>query len=145
MRHIILLATLLLTGLFSFAQKGKIEGKITDSKSGNKISAVTVLVVENNTSVAADIDGHFSISLDAGKKYSLKISSVGYKTKVIDEIEIQAGQTVNLDIILEPAAKTEQVVEVRASARKGNHQRLDCRSEKYTGCGSGDQRRSDPP
>ena len=118
MRHIILLATLLLTGLFSFAQKGKIEGKITDSKSGNKISAVTVLVVENNSSVAADIDGHFSISLDAGKKYSLKISSVGYKTKVIDEIEIQAGQTVNLDIILEPAAKTEQVVEVRASARK---------------------------
>jgi hypothetical protein len=118
MRHIILLATLLLTGLFSFAQKGKIDGKISDAKSGNKISAVTVLVVETNASVAADIDGHFTISLDAGKKYTLKISSVGYKTKVIDEIDIQAGQTVNLDIILEPAAKTEQVVEVRASARK---------------------------
>ncbi len=116
MRPILFLAFFLSISNFSIAQKGKLEGKVTDSKTGNRLSGVTVTT--GRSAAASDLDGNFVITLEAGKKYTLTISSVGYKTKQIDEVEVEAGKTTNIEIVLEGASKTESAVVVRSSAKK---------------------------
>ncbi|TSA43458.1 MAG: TonB-dependent receptor [Chitinophagaceae bacterium] len=118
MRFLTLIFAFISISFASFAQKGKIEGTVTDSKSGNKIIGVSVAVNGTKTTVATDVDGRFLLTLDAGKKYLIRLSSVGYKTKELDEVEIQANQTVNIDVVLEVASKTEESVVVRSSVRK---------------------------
>ncbi len=118
MRQGILIATFLLGILSANAQKGRIEGKVTDAKTGAKISSVSIEVIEMSATVATDIDGNYAFILDAPKKYSLKISSIGYQTKIIDGVETIVNETVSLNIILQSATKTESAIEVRSSARK---------------------------
>ena len=65
---------------------------------------------------ATDIDGRFVIALNPGT-YTIRLSSVGYKIKEIESVEVIAGAVVNLDVLLEPAAKTETEVVIRSSRR----------------------------
>ena len=118
MRSLLLLAIFFLSAMVSVAQEAKIEGKITDGKTGNTVAFATVFIVETNHSVSSDVDGHFLVSVPPGKKYSLRVSSVGYGTKLVEEVEALVGQTVQINITLDPVAKTAATVEVRSSARK---------------------------
>jgi len=117
MKLITLLISFFSISFFANGQTGQLEGKITDSKSGNKLSGVSV-TIEGAKSVASNVDGNFTITLTAGKKYSVKLTSVGYQTKIIDEVEVLAGKTVSLDIVLDPATKTQEAVVVRSTTRK---------------------------
>lgn len=118
MKLLILSLTLSLCSTVAFAQKGLVEGKISDSKTSNSISGVTVQVIEQNLIKASNIDGQFSFTLDAGKTYSLKITAVGYQTKIIEDILVEAGKTTTVNIIAEQVTKTESEVVIRSSARK---------------------------
>ena len=108
----------LFISLSSIAQKGKIEGKVTDSKNGNILSGVSVSIDGDKPVAVSSTDGYFVITVEAGKKYTIKLSSVGYGTKEISDVEVTEKQVVNLDIQMEPVSKTETAVVVRSSARK---------------------------
>ena len=113
----------LLIGFFSIsffatAQTGKIEGNILDGKTNSKIPSVSVEVINTKTIISTDIDGHFVFVLETGKKYSLRITSIGYQTKIIDDVEVESGKLASLQITLDPSIKTETAVEVRSTARK---------------------------
>ncbi len=115
--------TLLLITFFTFsisisAQNGKVEGKVTDSKSGAPLSGVSVLIDGDKAVTSTNIDGYFVINLNAGKKYTIKLTSVGYQAKEISDVEAATGQVAHIEIVLEKVTKTEDVVMVRASARK---------------------------
>ncbi|MES2429943.1 MAG: TonB-dependent receptor [Bacteroidota bacterium] len=118
MRSLSIVLLLIVTSFTSIAQKGKVEGKVTDAKSGNKISGVSISVDGDNTIAATNVDGGFVISLDAGKKYTLKLSSIGYETKEITDVEVTPNQVTNIDIVLASGSKLENEVVVRASSRK---------------------------
>lgn len=118
MRIAILIASFLSFSIIAFSQKGKIEGKVTDSKSGNVLIAVSISVVGENARATTNTDGYFQITLDAGKKYSLLLSSVGYTSKELSDIEVKENEVTNLDINLEKASKTEEAVVVTSSAKK---------------------------
>ncbi len=118
MRIALLLFSFLSISLLSFAQKGKIEGKVTDARSGSNLSGVTISIDGSNTRVTTNTEGYFQITLDAGKKYIVKLSSVGYAGKEIEEVEVKANEVTHLDIVLEIASKTETAVVVRSSAKK---------------------------
>ena len=113
----------LLIGFFSFsifatAQTGQVEGKITDANSGAKLSAVSITIDGSSSGVASNVDGNFNITLQAGKKYAIKFTSVGYQVKVLEEIEVIAGKTVSLDIVLNRITKTQDAVVIRSTSRK---------------------------
>jgi TonB-dependent receptor len=101
-----------------FAQTGKIEGKVSDLATGSVVSGVSVSIDGDKTIASTSVDGYFVITVEAGKKYTIKLTSVGYQTKEITDVEVVAGQVNNLYIFIEKATKTEDVVIVRASARK---------------------------
>lgn len=117
MRFLSIIIVLVAISFNSMAQKGKVEGKVTDSKSGNKISGVSISINGDKTIAATNVDGSFVISLDAGK-YTIKLTSVGYRTKEIAEVEVTANQVTNIDIVLEAASKTENEVIIKSSSRK---------------------------
>ena len=117
MKSLLLIAFFTLS-ISSFAQTGKIEGKVTDSKSGAVLSGVSISMDGDKAIASSNIDGYFVITLTAGKKYTIKLTSVGYQAKEITDIEVTAGQVTHLDILIDKASKTEDAVVIRASARK---------------------------
>ncbi len=115
------IAALLAFFIFSFsvsAQTGQIEGKLTDVKSGARLSGVSIQVEGTGKTVTSNTEGSFVITLAAGKKYTIKITSVGYQQKILDDVEVLPNQTNSIDIVLERASKTEDAVVVRSNARK---------------------------
>ena len=118
MKPLILIATFLLTISASFAQKGRIEGKITDSKTGAPVAGVTVLVKETAKGIATNLDGRFVLNVEPGKKYTLVISSTNYQTKEVNEIETGNDGIAYVDVALDIKAKTGDEVVVKATSAK---------------------------
>jgi outer membrane receptor protein involved in Fe transport len=116
------LLLLLLVCLSSFtvlAQKGKIEGKVTDSKTGTPVPSLTVTLKETGKSTSTDLEGRFSFGIESRKKYTITVSSVNYETKEITEIETGTDGVAHLDVTVTPKTKTGEEVIVRStSARK---------------------------
>jgi len=117
MRSFIAVLTFISLSFTALAQKGKIEGKITDAKTGLPVAGVSVILNGSKTGVSTNTDGYFVIAADAGKQ-SLNLSSTNYQDKKVDEIEVVAGQVAHLDIVMEVKAKTGETVIVRSSSAK---------------------------
>ncbi len=118
MKSLLLIATFLLTISFSFAQKGRIEGKITDSKTGAPVAGVTVLIKETAKGIATNLDGRFVLNVEPGKKYTLVISSTNYQSKEVNEIVTGNDGIAYVDVALDIKAKTGDEVVVRATSAK---------------------------
>ena len=109
---------LLLLSIATFAQKGKIEGKVTDSKTGAKLSGVSISIDGQKVLAASNTDGYFVITVTAGKKYTISLSSVGYSTKEVADVEVAENLVFNMEVQLESASKTETDVIIKTTSRK---------------------------
>lgn len=103
----------------SFAQTGKIAGKILNEKN-EPVAGVSVNITGAPGGTTTDLDGRFSLTLPAGKTYELTFSAVGYQTKTINEIAVVADRVTDINISLEIASKEMGAVTVTAtrSARR---------------------------
>ena len=114
----ILLFFLAFSSLISFAQTQKLSGKVLNEKN-EPLPSVTISAIEvgNTTS---DIDGNFSLNLSPGKKYEVSFSAIGFASKTISDVEVFAGKTNELNVVLSIAAKDLGGVTVtsRSSARR---------------------------
>jgi TonB-dependent receptor len=102
-----------------FAQKAKVEGKVTDAKTGQPLTGVTVINKQNGKGTSTDVEGRYGISVDGASKVSLVFTYNGV-TQQIDDIEIKDGIVTVQDVSLTQREKTEDAVIVRApsTARK---------------------------
>jgi iron complex outermembrane receptor protein len=64
------------------AQDRTVTGSVKDSKTGEGLPGVNVLVVGTTNGATTDFDGNFKLSVS--ENASLKISYIGYKTQTID-------------------------------------------------------------
>ena len=103
----------------SIAQKGKIEGKITDAATGQPLAGVSVMIKNTGKGTSTDQDGRYMINAEAGKKTTL-IFSYNKLVKEVEDIEVGSDRVTTQDIALELKAKTGEEVVVRStgSARK---------------------------
>lgn len=98
------------------AQTVLLSGKVINIKN-EPVPAATITVQGLDRSIAADVEGRFSLELVVGKKYAITISSAGYNTKVVEDVEVTNDATNNtITIILEN--KTLEEVVVRSSVRR---------------------------
>ena len=86
MRYLTYLLFFIFSTINVFSQTGKVEGKITDSKTGKPLTGASVTVAGNSKGIATDIDGMFVIAIPASKAQVIKVSSVGYQTKEIANV-----------------------------------------------------------
>jgi outer membrane receptor protein involved in Fe transport len=114
MPRLLLLFFFIFTGLVSFAQTLKLNGKVVNEKN-EPLSGVTVKIAGTKTGIATDMDGRFSLLLSVGKKYELEFSAIGYEPKIITDVEVSGGQANELNIVLAIKAKTDAGVTITAT------------------------------
>lgn len=124
MRKIFTITTFLFSCFSTLAQSGKIEGKISDSKSGKLLSGVSVMILGSNTGVVSDQNGFYTITLNPNSQNSIKVSILNYSPKVIDNIEVDPNSVSTLNIVLDPKINTEETVVIRTTAKKESAQAL---------------------
>ncbi|MEI6409009.1 MAG: carboxypeptidase regulatory-like domain-containing protein [Bacteroidota bacterium] len=96
----------------SFAPSTKtiLSGAVTDAGTREPLIGVTIKVLKTTKSAQTDINGKYSIELEAGV-YDVECTYTGYASKRIVEVSIEKDKENNLDFALEAArALTETVV-----------------------------------
>lgn len=79
---------------------GKIQGVVKDETSGNPLPYVSITVVGAELGASTDENGNFFIlNVDPGK-YVVRVTNVGYQTKLIDNVVVEVGQVVRLKITI---------------------------------------------
>lgn len=111
LRSFLCMLLLALVSTLGFAQEsGKLIGKVTDKDSGEELIGASVMVAGTTLGAKTNIDGKFALTLKAGK-VDLRVSYVGYQTRIVKGIEVKAGQTTRVDIQLKAeAAQAEEIV-----------------------------------
>jgi hypothetical protein len=81
------------------AQTGKLSGVIVDEEN-TPVFGASVFISEIDRGAAANVEGEFTLlSIPAGI-YDVRVSSIGFATKVFSNVEINSGQTTRLDVEL---------------------------------------------
>jgi outer membrane receptor protein involved in Fe transport len=80
---------------------GKIQGTVTDEKTGTPIPYANVLVSGTDVGAATDDDGDFFILNVAPGEYAVEVSCLGYRTKIIEKVRVEYDKTTRLAVTLE--------------------------------------------
>jgi len=109
---------LLMTGLGSLtAADGSVSGKVLDQNNNEALVGANILIDGTPFGAATDLDGSFRIGSVPAGTYSLRVTYIGYETKLITDVQVRDGESTNIDAVLNPASLDLDavVVEVEAS------------------------------
>jgi hypothetical protein len=96
----------------SFAQNGRIVGRIYDQINNEPLSFATVQIVELSIGAVADIDGNYKIENIPQGTYTVRASITGYEPITLSEILVTSARVVTLDFAMkEKGALTEVIIE----------------------------------
>ena len=104
-----LLAALLLPAL-ALAQTGTISGTVVDGGFGSGLPGASVLVEELGTGAATDIDGNYQIRNVPVGTYTVRFSFIGYGAQTVENVEVAAGETAQINVELSEGAELAEVV-----------------------------------
>jgi hypothetical protein len=95
----------------SYAQQGKIRGKVIDDGTGEALFGVTVVIKGTTKGGITDFDGAFEINVEPGA-YDIQASFVSYKTVTVTGVEVRPNDVTVIDQIrlAEDVAQLEEVV-----------------------------------
>src|SRR5262245_19790345 len=91
--------------------KSTVTGRVTDTTHA-VLRGARVELQPNGPNAVSDSDGQFTLSGVAPGKYTLTVSYMGFAT-FSQDVAVNAGQTVNVDAVLQIQRRSE-TVEVRA-------------------------------
>jgi len=102
-------------------QTDKISGKVINGETNTPLPGATVLLegTQDKKGGSTDVEGRFFLPIQKGQTYSLKVSSIGFAAKTIDNITA-GDQSLNLEIVLQPGGNSLQQVVVTTNIRKGS-------------------------
>ena len=104
--QILCLFTLFSTTLF--AQETSISGTIKDKTDGSGVGYASVLLTQGSAKsyvagVQSDNTGKFNFRALESGTYNIQITFIGYRDYTQNNIQLQAGQALNLNVEIEPA------------------------------------------
>lgn len=95
---------------------GKISGYVIASENQNPIIGATIQLVGTNKGRISDGDGHFTILNIRPGVYNLRISYMGYKTVLMENIQVRADLSTKVNVALDFAVLEGEEVTVLAPA-----------------------------
>ena len=95
---------------------GSVKGRIIDSKNNEPVPYATINVYGTSIGVLSDSSGRFTISNLTPGYIQLKITSVGYKTNLTDNIFVTNSHAVETEIVMEEDALQLQEVVVKGQS-----------------------------
>jgi TonB-dependent receptor len=107
-------------GFKSVAQSISVVGKIMNVRNEPLVGANITLHTKGATrNFSTDVEGKFYVSLEAGIKYSIKVTNTGYDGKELADIEVKPHQENIIEIVLiEKASSSLQAVTLTSSSRR---------------------------
>lgn len=85
-------------------QTGSIAGTVKDKSNTEAMIGGTVQIDGSSIGTTTDINGQFILRNLKPGKYNVKVSYVSYVPKVIQNVDVENGKTVNIDVELESNA-----------------------------------------
>ena len=117
---------LVCVSLFAQGNAGRILGAITD-QTGGAISGATVTVTDVQRGVAraltTDESGSFNAPNLTPGTYKVRAEFKGFKAVERDNVLLETGGEVRVDLTLQPGEQTQTITVTEAAAAGGNHQR----------------------
>src|SRR4051812_1051229 len=96
----------------------KLYGKVTDAVTNSPVVGASVIVASTKGGSRTDVEGNFFLQVKVGETYTIEISSVGYQTKVINDVKAVQGDNEPINVSLVQASAELNTVTVTSSARK---------------------------
>lgn len=113
---IVVCCLLLSVGQILAGSVGQIKGKVTDKDSKEPIIGASVLIVGSKMGATTDPEGNYMISRVDPGVYKLQISAVGYTKVEVNEVEVTADLTKEVNVTLsQSVANLDKVITVIAS------------------------------
>ena len=110
-----LFLVLLPCALLSQEYRGSITGSVVDSRTREPLPGVNIMVVEKEgLGTSTDLDGTFVIRELAVGTYSLRVSAIGFETRIITNVVVTTGRETPVPITLTEGVIEMQEVTVRA-------------------------------
>ena len=120
-KTLITLVVLLFSIFFGFGQKTQVlRGRVVDKEAGFSLIGVNVVIVSYTTKeglqvgASTDADGYFRFAAIPFGRHTIKVSYLGYKDVVLNNIVVDAGREAVLQVKLEESITKLKTVEVRA-------------------------------
>ena len=92
------------TPVFAQGVNGKIQGRVTDSSTGQPLAAAQVTVDGTTLGNITNDEGYYFINEVPAGLQSVRAQSIGYRAVVVTEQRVLAGQTLTLNFQLEQGA-----------------------------------------
>ncbi|MBX7139661.1 MAG: TonB-dependent receptor [Chitinophagales bacterium] len=115
-QFLIILSVLISVAGTAFSQSGKITGRVFNAINNEPIEFATVGIDGTSLGTSTDSAGNFVISGLQPGLYNLKVSSVGFKSKTIFEIQVSNSAPAQVDVPLESMATELTEVTVKSDA-----------------------------
>ncbi len=110
-----LLAALLLVAVPAGAgTTGLLEGRIVNKQTGEPLAGANVRIVGTPFGAAADVEGFYQIPNIRAGVYTVRFSSIGYRTIVLQSVTILPDLRTRADMEMEASAVELDAIEVRA-------------------------------
>ncbi len=116
MKSLVMLMLALTVNAAVFAQTGKINGKVTDTQSGEALIGATVTVKGSSAAAVTGNDGSFTLNNVKAGKSTLVISYVGYADMTLS-VTVSSGATATADAALSVSVRPGNEVVITASKR----------------------------
>ena len=98
----------------TYAQTGKVRGEITVKETDETLPGVSVFIERIDRGTVSNIDGIYNlVSLPTGI-YKIRFSFVGFKTTLIENVQVFSGQTTTIDVEMQEQAVTGEELVVKA-------------------------------
>jgi outer membrane receptor protein involved in Fe transport len=126
MKNYILLAGCIMLFLFAsnFAYSQSISGKITDAQTSEPLIDAIVKIKSINAGTSTDLDGNYIMEGVPSGTYDIEFSYIGYNSKTITGVIVQAGQNTKVDVSLQMEGVITEEIVVEATTSMANEQAL---------------------
>ncbi len=115
MKNLLITTVFLFFSFFAFAQTGQLKGNIKDGTNQEPVIGANVLIEGLGTGASTDIEGNFVVKNVPVGTYNIVISYVGYVSKKIEGVKIEAGKVLTLETAIEEAKEELETVTVVAA------------------------------
>jgi hypothetical protein len=115
MRLLLAMLLLISTSAVTARAAGLVRGNITSAATNQPLASVRVQIQGTRLGALTDERGNFTIADVAPGPCNLEVSLLGYRRRVLYEIDVTAGRPVSLDIALEEEVVGSDSVSVTAS------------------------------
>ena len=119
-RALALAAGLLVLAAPALAQTGTLAGLVLDGDFNESLPGANVLVVERGSGAATDMDGRYRVAGLPVGTYTVRYSFVGFTPQTVENVQITAGETTEINVTLGVSSLGEITVQADEIIRRNS-------------------------